>query len=141
MMVTTTGDMTTSGLRPSTLRIIRGPRRRCTLAPRPIRGPAQPPHPPPQTRATEGDDHHDVLTVEVEDPAEAEAMPPPPVDAHMTMIDAPTATTGDEDRGEEDQVTTMVTAAETILGKIVDMPTIRLRLAKRRKPRKSTSRL
>jgi hypothetical protein len=57
------------------------------------------------------------------------------------MIDAPTATTGDEDRGEEDQVTTMMTVTETILDKIAGMPAIRLRLAKRRKPRKSTSRL
>jgi hypothetical protein len=129
-MMAKTDDMTTSGQRPNTLLTARGPRRRCTLAPRPTRGPAL--HRPPrqQTRATEVGDRLAALTAELEDPAEVEATPPPPADAHRTMTEDPTATTTGEGRGEEARATTMTTATTTILeDPVADMLIIRLRLA------------
>jgi hypothetical protein len=122
--------MMASGRRPNTLLIARGPRRRCTQAPRPTRGPAPQRHPRQQTRATEVVDRLVALTAELEDPAEAEAMPPPPVDVRRTMTDDPTATTTGEGRAEEARATTMTTATTTILeDPVADMLIIRLRLA------------
>ena len=129
-MMTTKGDMTTSGLRPSTLLIARGRRRKCTLAPRPSRGRAPQQQPRQQTRATEVGDRLGARTEELEDPAEAEAMPPPLVDVRRTMTDDQTATTTGERRAEEARATMMTTVTTTILeDPVADVPIIRLCLA------------
>ena len=122
--------MVASGRRPNTLLIARGPRQRCTQAPRPKRGPAPHRHPRQQTRATEVADRLDALTAELEDPAEEEAKPPPLADVRRTTTDDQTATTTGEGRAEEARATTMTTVTTTILeDPVADMPIIRLCLA------------